>query len=208
MLVPRNEVAKTNWGSINISLEGEELGKVGVYTYLGVDLDDSLSMNVMIDSSHNKANRKVYLLTRIRPHISAEVANQIYKTCILPILDYVDFLIDSGNVYNIGRLNNIQRRSLKVIDQHQHYNAHDDELLNIYGLIPLEKRRELHMCAIMFRQSKIIENIDNYKPNICLRNRNKLKFKKPFTSLTKVLKSVEEHRIFMYVKLRNNNNFG
>ena len=61
-------------------------------------------MNVMIDSSHNKANRKVYLLKRIQPYISVEVANQIYKTCILPILDYADFLIDSGNVYNIGRL--------------------------------------------------------------------------------------------------------
>ena len=114
-------------------------------------------MNVMIDSSHNKANRKIYLLKRIRPYISVEVSNQIYKTCILPILDYADFLIDSGNVYNIGRLNNIQRRSLKVIYEHQHYNAHDDELLDIYGLIPLEKRRELHMCAIMFRKvSKIL----------------------------------------------------
>ena len=30
MLVPRSEVAKTNWGLINISLKGKELGKVGV----------------------------------------------------------------------------------------------------------------------------------------------------------------------------------
>ena len=61
--------------------------------------------------------------------------------------------------------------------------------MNIYGHIPLEKRRELHICSIMFRHSKSGENIDNYKPNIRLRNRKKIKFKVSFTSLTKVSKS-------------------
>ena len=78
---------------------------------------------------------------------------------------------------------------MKIIDMQIHHNKNEDELLILYGLIPLKKRRKLHMCAMMFRQSKDTENMDNYRPNINLRNRNKLKFKQPFTSLTKVLNS-------------------
>ena len=78
---------------------------------------------------------------------------------------------------------------MKIIDQRMHHNDNEDELLILYGFIPLKKRRKLHTCAIMFRQSKDAENMDNYMPNINLRNRNKLKFKQLFTSLTKVLNS-------------------
>ena len=108
MLVPRNEATKLSWESKKISLDGEELGKVRSYIYLGVDLNDSLSMNFMIESTHNKANRKVYLLKRKRPYISAGLANQIYKTYILPVVDYADFLVDSGNAFNVNRLDSIQ----------------------------------------------------------------------------------------------------
>ena len=201
MLVPRNDTAKTKWEAVNICPKNEVLGKVSVNKYVGVDLDESLSLNVMIDTTYNKANRKVYLLKRIRPYISAGVAHQTFKTCILPILDYADFLVDNSSAYNIKRLNSIQRRGLKVIDQHQHRNADTDELMNIYGYIQLEKRSELHICSIMFRLSKRGENIDNYKPNIRLRNRNKIKFKVSFTSLTKVLKSPFYRGVKMWDRL-------
>ena len=50
---------------------------MNVYKYLGVDLDENLTMNNMIDSTFNKANRKVYLLKKIRPYITQEIANRI-----------------------------------------------------------------------------------------------------------------------------------
>ena len=83
--------------AVDVKLAGESLGKVKAYTYLGVDLDEHLSLNTMIDTTHNKANRKLYLFEKRRPYISRWVANQIYKICNLPILDYADFLVDSDN---------------------------------------------------------------------------------------------------------------
>ena len=89
---------------------------MNVYKYLGVDLDENLTMNNMIDSTFNEANRKVYLLKKIRPYITREIANRIYKTCILPILDYADFLMDSEGVSFIGKLDTIKKRCLRIID--------------------------------------------------------------------------------------------
>ena len=87
MAICRNDRAKLDWKTESLYISNNALGKVNVYKYLGVDLDENLTMNNMIDSTFNKANRKVYLLKKIRPYITREIANRIYKTCILPILD-------------------------------------------------------------------------------------------------------------------------
>ena len=115
--------------AVDIKLAGESLGKVKAYKYLRVDLDEHLSLNTTIDTTHNKANRKVYLLKKIRPYISRLIANQIYKTCIFHILDYTDFLVDSGNVYNIDKFNSVQKRCLRINDNGQSHRATIDELM-------------------------------------------------------------------------------
>ena len=117
----------------SLYISNNALGKVNVYKYLGVDLDENLTMNNMIDSTFNKANRKVYLLRKIRPYITREIANRIYKTCILPILDYGDFLVDSGGVSFIGKLDTIQKRCLKIIDCKLRPGASADELCQVYN---------------------------------------------------------------------------
>ena len=105
MSIARNDAAKENMDAVDVKLAGEPLVKIKAYKYLGVDLDEHLSLNTMIDTLHNKANCKVYLLKKIRPYVSRWEANQIYKTCILPILDYADCLVDSGNIYSMDKFN-------------------------------------------------------------------------------------------------------
>ena len=122
-------------------------GKVNVYKYLGVDLDENLTMNNMIDSTFNKANRTVYLLKKIRPYITREIANRIYKTCILPIiLDYTAFLVHSGGVSFIDKLDAIQK-SLKIIDRQFHPGASADKLCQVYNHSSLGDRRKKHLLA-------------------------------------------------------------
>ena len=65
-----------------------------MYHYLGVDLDRHLSFEKMVDPTFNKANRKLYLLKKFRPYITNGVAAQVYKTHVLPMLDYADFITD------------------------------------------------------------------------------------------------------------------
>ena len=57
-----------------INIDGELLSSVQSYKYLGIDLDNKLVFEEMIDCTFKKANRKLYTLKRIRPYISTTVA--------------------------------------------------------------------------------------------------------------------------------------
>ena len=58
---------------------------------------------MFVDGKYNKVNYKVYQLKRIRPYITVEIANTIYKQTILPLMDYGDFMIESGPIARVLR---------------------------------------------------------------------------------------------------------
>ena len=70
----------------------------------------------MVDATFDKANRKLYLLKKIRPYITNGVAAQVDKTHVLPMLDYADFITDSCIKSKVKTLGKIQKRAIHVID--------------------------------------------------------------------------------------------
>ena len=112
---------------------------------------------VYIDSSYKKANRKLNTLKFIRPYITDDMACLIYKTCIRPFLEYADFLVDGCQKSKIGKLDHIQKRSVRIIDGCKHKGVRYEDLQTIYGLENLEARRQRHHLALMYRHSKKTE---------------------------------------------------
>ena len=53
----------------------------------------------------------------------------------------------------------------------------------------MEDRRKKHLLAVMYRHAQKNFNIENQHPKIQLRNRGNIKFKVPYTTLTKVQNS-------------------
>ena len=49
------------------------------------------------------------MLKQIRPYITATVANLVYKTHVMAMLDYADFIVESGKAIKIDRLNNLHK---------------------------------------------------------------------------------------------------
>ena len=97
MMIFRNNIAMNNMENSTVRIENNILDNVTSYHYLGIDLDSNLTFDQMLDCIYNKANRKLYMLKRcIRPYINNGVASLVYKTHVLPMLDYADFLVDSG----------------------------------------------------------------------------------------------------------------
>ena len=172
-----------------LKIHDKKIDNVLTYHYLGIDLDSGLTYDKMLDNMFNKANRKLYLLKRIRPYITNSIANLVYKTHVLPMLDYADFLVDSGRMEKIDRLYNLQKRALKVIDHKLHRDLDYDQLLTFYGLQRLKRRRENHHLVLMYRLKDDPSYLETYRPNIGLRNNAKIKFKTRTTKLTKVLNS-------------------
>ena len=129
----------------------EHLDNVSSYHYLGVDLDSGLTYDKMLNITYNKANRKLYMLKRIRPYINCSTANLVYKTYVLPMMDYADFLIESGRKENTDRLDNLQKRALKLIDNKTNRGLDMDQLMNIYYIHSLTERRKKHHLSLMYR---------------------------------------------------------
>ena len=102
-----------------VIVENESLHNVKSYSYLGVDIDYTLSFDAMVYSMYNKANHKLNIFKLLRPYdISNSVANLIYKICVRPIMEYADFLVDSCSKLKTDKLDQIQKRGVEIIDRH------------------------------------------------------------------------------------------
>ena len=97
--------------------------------------------------------------------------------------------MDSGGVSFIGKLDTIKKRCLKIIDRKLHPGASANELCQVYNHSSLEDRRKKHLLSVMYRHAQKKFNLENQRPKIQLRSRGKIKFKVPYTTLTKVQNS-------------------
>ena len=183
MFIPKNQTQRELTKDLNVNIAQEKPHNVTSYKYLGVDLDQTLSFDTMIDTMYKKANRKLYSLKNIRPYITNSVASLISKTCVRPVVEYADFLVDSSNK-KTGRLTSIQKRAVKIIDQARHKEFSYEELLILYGIEDLVMRRKKHHLSVMYRQSQDDSNPDTYRPETDLRSNLKIRFRNKTTQLT------------------------
>ena len=132
---------------------------------------------------------RVYQLGKMRKYIDSGIANTIYKQTIVPLFDYVDFLMDGGPKYYRDRLTNLHEKAVMIIDCNMHNNVGIKEMEYMYNLQPPSRRRAEHHASIMYRLSKGDCLLDTLRPEIHLRSRKKVKFKYPFRNMQKLLKS-------------------
>ena len=135
----------------------------------------------------------------MRKYFTCSIANTIYKQTIIPLFDYADFLIESGQNMYINCLDTLHSKGLLIIDCKKHSNMTDSQLESHYGLItPLTRRMEYH-GAIMNRQSKVHNTLDTYRPPITLRSHKKIKFRHKKRNL----KGIERSPMYRGIKLWN-----
>jgi Zn-finger domain-containing protein len=68
------------------------------YKYLGVVMDDCLSWRDHVHHALMKASARVGMLRRLRNDISMHTANIVYKSYVLPTLDYCDTVWNCCNL--------------------------------------------------------------------------------------------------------------
>ena len=160
-----------------ITLYNERLENVCKYNYLGVIVDSCLSLSEFVDDKYKKVNLRVHQLGKIRKFVTADIACSIYKQTILPLIDYADFMIESAPKTRSDRLELLQDKALRYIDNNVNCNKCVDLHL-IYRVQPLKLRWREHICCIMYRQSKLYNKLNHRRPSINLRSNRKVKFKK------------------------------
>ena len=85
-------------------LNGQSVKHADTFKYLGVVLDDTLSFNDHVDYVRMKVSKLLRMFTRIRPLITLEAANRLYKAMVLPVLDYCDAVWHEGGQGNSAKI--------------------------------------------------------------------------------------------------------
>ena len=101
----------------------------------------------------------------------------IYKQTILPILDYISILVNLSTQRKIAKLQPLQNRAVRTIKRLNGYVSTDDmmEYHSKLHLKMLSIRRKMFMLVLMYKLSRIQENVNNARPDRQLRTDPKVK---------------------------------
>ena len=133
------------------TLNGHKLEFVKVYNYLGIMLDQNMSLLPLLSRLKNIIHSKIYSLVKIRDFITTKCALTIYKQTILPLFDYSGFVVISCNVSDRNDLQTLQNSALRVC-----YNVRLRDRVAVKGmhnranLLSLEQRRQVQVLCLMF----------------------------------------------------------
>ena len=108
-------------------------------------MDESLSWNARVNDLISKVSKRIGILGRTRRSISMHTATIIYKSFILPVIDYCDTVWSCCGCVNADNKEKLQRRAGRIIIQ---TDSSDDELAHLkYDTLGL--RREMHVLNLV-----------------------------------------------------------
>ena len=139
----------------DITYEGYPIQKVLSYKYLGMTLDNKLNYKY---NSHVKkviasVASKLKQFQRMRSFLDVKAATMVYKSMLLPLLEYGYVLLLAASAENRKRLQILQNKGLRcALSKSKDFSS--DEIHNKAGLLRLKDRRDQHLLNSMYDWSK------------------------------------------------------
>ena len=137
---------------VKASTAGVTLETVHTFKYLGVMLDSLLSFNDHINYIKGKTFAKIKLLSKVSCILDRDTLLLVYKTLILPILEYGTVIYHGMSVQNADTLQKLQNAACRSILKEDMY-AHIAEMHTQLNLSTLYQRRcrqiavEVYKCV-------------------------------------------------------------
>ena len=117
---------------------------------LGVYIDERLAWTEQIDKASKKISSAIGGLKQVRPFVDKETAIIIYKSLIQPIFDYCDIVWDNLPLTQAIRLQKLQNRAARVINQ-VGYDIRSHTIREELGWETLVSRRLKHKAIMMYK---------------------------------------------------------
>ena len=92
----RSKLSKVDFLN-NVNIDNKSLNFVEKYKYLGTTIDREMTMFGLLSNVKKSVLNKLFTLRKLRRYITEKCAITIYKQTILPIFDYMNFLLVSCN---------------------------------------------------------------------------------------------------------------
>ena len=131
-------------------IDGSLIDRARTYAYLGIKLDEQLSLETHANLIIKKVTNKVYQLTKMRPFLTKKAALLTYKNMILPVLEFGDIFLHSAPHKVRKKLQTLQNKALKcALVKDKLYSTED--LHREARILKLKERRHVHVLLHMFQ---------------------------------------------------------
>ncbi len=101
---------KTVFSDIQVKLNDKHIKRVSVFKYIGLWLDETLSLKEHIGHISKKVNKRLGMISRVRKNVTRDTALMLYKSLVLPHLENCD-IVCANNLKNT--IQNLQNRACK-----------------------------------------------------------------------------------------------
>ena len=159
-----------------ILLNGSVLPTCTSYPYLGVELDQKLSLTPHINRVKKGLGNKIYKLSKLRKNMTKKISIQIYKVMIAPCLEYCSFYIGSAHVGELKKLQRMQNHALRICLRTRVRGVSVDDLHSEADVELLERRCRVQLLMIMWKKGHGGEAIEQV--NVRTRGDLKIRFRK------------------------------
>lgn len=134
--------------NVKIMYNTVELKLVIEYVYLGFLIDNELTLKQHAEKQYNTCNHKLFTLSKIRKYLTKDIVIKLYKTLILPILDYGDIFYNCLPNVVLDKIQRVQNRALRIADLADRY-VSNVELHQKYYVQPLFIRRRINQLKMV-----------------------------------------------------------
>ena len=116
----RQRLMRQNSDEFSLEIDGNSIKRTGAFKYLGVVLNEH------IQCMKKKVSKMLGLFSRIRPFLTVDTANRIYKVMVIPVLDYCDIVFHECGQGNQDELERLQRRASRIVYRNSGLLSTDD----------------------------------------------------------------------------------
>ena len=99
--------------TISIIIIGSEIKQVRVQKHLGLNVDERLTWTDHVSTIVNKTSSRLGLLRRLRPRVPPLVIQTLFRTSVLPVLEYASLAWSGLGTINSERRERLQRTAAR-----------------------------------------------------------------------------------------------
>ena len=178
----RNNV--TTFNDTVLTSRGKEIHRCPQYQYLGVTLDECLTMKSNFNKTFKKFSYKIHQFAKIQKYLDIPTRVLVYKQTVLPLTEYVSFVMCLNNKNDVEKLQKLQNRALRMCYNIQ--NPREMKILQLHNMANvdmLSKRRMLQLLSIIYDNATRLRPDRVVLHNTRLANKNNIEIHMANTQL-------------------------
>ena len=145
--------AREQPSTISLVLNNMQIKQTFDIKFLGITVQWNFSWDIHLNKIANKVSQINSVLSRIKKTLPKNILEIIYKSLIEPHLNYGIMTWGCALKSHMKRLNILQKRSARLIDNSK-YNSHTDPIFKTKNILKLEDLFKLNCCKFYYKKLK------------------------------------------------------